>query len=399
MALGAKLENIQSLKSFDLAYADVKQRKPEIIISEYAVEAKFSLDLQREQRKYLPKTNDRFFMLITGNSSESVVAEAAEEDVDCFLLKPFTNNQLIKYLINGFLNKMSPSEYQVLIEKGKEHLKKGRLEEAAESFISALKKTAKPCLAHYYLAKVVELKKDYKQAVKEYDSGLDLNSMHYKCLVGKYEALDTLKDIHQAYEIIQRVVSHFPISPQRLAKIFKLAVYTKNFQDIHEYYEIYKTLDRRSEELSKVVPAGLFVYSKFLLKKGDFDQAADALQKTALAAQLESTYMEKIIETLIAYKRYNDAEKMLKQFPQHQRESEIFKYLDFKVSVFSTNDNSVINYGRKLIKDGIKYPFVYEATIEKLYKTKKDNMAESVVYKAIEVFPDKRDHFAKMLKE
>ena len=58
----------------------VLREKPEIIISEYHIGSRYGLELAEKQARYIEDAANRTFILATGNSNDSAVAEAAEEE-------------------------------------------------------------------------------------------------------------------------------------------------------------------------------------------------------------------------------------------------------------------------------------------------------------------------------
>lgn len=73
-------------------------------------------------------------ILITANSSQSAVRAraAGKKDVDSFIIKPYTLESLERALLNAAIQKISPSEYVMRIEEGKELMLQGKLVEAKE---------------------------------------------------------------------------------------------------------------------------------------------------------------------------------------------------------------------------------------------------------------------------
>ncbi|MGZ3709582.1 MAG: response regulator, partial [Bdellovibrionota bacterium] len=92
--MGAKTSSIGLASSFEDALEEIARVKPKIIICDYDLEKRCGLDLLQEQRKQNPDAKDRLFILVTGNSSQTAVARAAEEDVDTYIIKPFTAETL-----------------------------------------------------------------------------------------------------------------------------------------------------------------------------------------------------------------------------------------------------------------------------------------------------------------
>src|SRR5688572_15134958 len=89
--LGAKTNQITLVNSFKQALDQMEVVKPHIVIAEYELGRRCGLDLLQSQRQQQPEqTKDTLFVVVTSNTSQSAVARAAEEDIDAYVLKPFT---------------------------------------------------------------------------------------------------------------------------------------------------------------------------------------------------------------------------------------------------------------------------------------------------------------------
>ena len=142
--------------------------------------------------------------MVTANSTESAVAEAAEEDVDSYILKPFTTEKLKIYVLRAAERKFRPDPYRKTIQDGKALLKSGDPGRAADLFTRAAGLHQKPALAHYYHGQAKVKQIQYDPAEKSYRTGLTFNQLHYRCLTGLFDLLDMIGKHQAAYEIVDR---------------------------------------------------------------------------------------------------------------------------------------------------------------------------------------------------
>ncbi|HUP56586.1 MAG TPA: response regulator, partial [Bdellovibrionota bacterium] len=77
--LGAKMPQIMHSQSYAGAEAEIERNKPKIIICDYDLGKRCGLDLIQRLKAQSPDQRDRLFVLVTGNTSQSAVARAAEE--------------------------------------------------------------------------------------------------------------------------------------------------------------------------------------------------------------------------------------------------------------------------------------------------------------------------------
>src|SRR4051812_20395811 len=78
--LGAKMNNITLATSYENAVSAINEKKPDVVICDYQLGPRCGLDLLADQRKVRPESKECLFVLVTGNTSQSAVAQAAEED-------------------------------------------------------------------------------------------------------------------------------------------------------------------------------------------------------------------------------------------------------------------------------------------------------------------------------
>ena len=148
--MGAKRNQIRSIAHYSEALDVIETKKPKLILSDYALNGGSGFDLFKEYREKYPEEKKSVLILVTSNISQSAVAKAAEEDVDSFIIKPYTVQSLEKSLIATVIAKLYPSKYVQTIEKGKEALFEGKYEAALGIFAEAIPLNKKPSLALFY---------------------------------------------------------------------------------------------------------------------------------------------------------------------------------------------------------------------------------------------------------
>src|SRR3990167_2071696 len=127
-----------------------KKKTPGLILSDFAIGGGSGFDLFKKVHQAFPKDKKMCCILITSNISQSAVAKAAEEDVDSFIIKPYTVQSLEQNLINTVVTKLYPSKYIETIDKGKELMLQSKFEESLALFDEAIKLHSKPALALFY---------------------------------------------------------------------------------------------------------------------------------------------------------------------------------------------------------------------------------------------------------
>lgn len=385
--LGAKSSQIGLASGFEDALSQIRVTAPQIIITDYNLDKNFGLELIPVQRESRPKVEERLFVLVTGNAAESVVAEAAEEEVDAYILKPFTSSSIRFYLARAALAKLQPTGYQRELMRGRELLGQGKYEEALVAFSAALELHDSPSLACFYMGQSHDRLGNPDPTEQSYRNGLIFNEIHYKCSTALFDFYVAKGKSAEAYQVIKRIAQHFPISPQRLTKTIELAVRTQSFDDIGHYYSIFSQLDERREDLRKTVCAAMVVAAMFRLRKSETAPALELLQKAAITAAGSPIVLREIVMTLANAKLLEAADAFLKRFPPETRTGADFLCSDFALVNQTAGIEEIIMRGRKLLRDGIQDPFLHRIMIQRERECGHEDAAEMLETEAASIWP------------
>jgi CheY-like chemotaxis protein len=393
VSIGAKTNHLLLDGGFREASEMLKKYKPEIVVSEYALEGGSGLDLSQQVKKYL-KPAESLFVLVTANSSQSVVAQAAEEDVDVFILKPYNIDYFTETIVNSVLLKIKPSIYTQLVEEGKKLIHSAEFEKSIEVFNRAIAFHPKPSLALFYRGQAELVKKLIENAKISYEEGLKYNNIHYKCLTGLFELLMSQKKFVDAYKVVKKIAKIFPANPHRLSQVLTLAVQTGNFQDIEGYYEFFKELEVRDDELVKYTCAAMIVCGKHFLRSEEAEKGVSLLIKASASAAGKPNILREIIATLTENKRLAEARSILEKFPSASQGDVNYHVSRFLVFDLENDDKKkslsmLMEFEQKKIED----PLIYYWLIRYCKKFQKENRAEDFLIQAQKKWPDRANYF------
>ncbi|MDR3606370.1 MAG: response regulator [Oligoflexia bacterium] len=401
--LGAKRHQMFPVGTMEEAHAEIKRTKPKAIFCDFMIGKESGLDLIQEYRQEYrqaqpqgsaPAADDRIFVLVTSNGSQSAVARAAEEDVDTFIIKPYTLNTFRKSLNDAIKAKLEPSEYMVRIQKGKEDLAAGSIDQALEKFAEAKKLDSKPSLACFYLGQSEAIKAMLDDAREDYREGLSHNKIHYKCLVGLFEIFIKQNKHEEAYSVIKRLAQYFPANPKRLATVLRLAIVTNNYDDIEGYYRIFTQLDQRTDELIRYICSALAVTGKYYLSTGVRSRAIELFDKVAVSCAGRIQFMRYAVETMVQYECGKEASGFLKKFPPETRGKPDYLIAELLVDGLTKPSGVVIQKARDLIKNGIEQPVIYRTLIRHSAMSGLIDSAENLAQAAIKKWPAHANDFA-----
>jgi CheY-like chemotaxis protein len=388
--LGSKRHMIHSVGTFKEAIDIINEKNIGVVLSDYFVGGGSGFDLFKLAREKNP-AKKICLILVTSDLNQSTVAKAAEEDVDSYVIKPFTVESIQENLINTIADKVKPSKYIVTIEEGKELIAQGRYDEAIAKLQEALPMSTKPALAMFYIGQAEFLKQITDQAQGSYKKGLSYNNIHFKCLSGLFDLLMSRNQYAEAYEVVKKVAKYFPASPDRLQQVIRLAVQTNNFQDMHSYYELFTSLDERSNATINYIGAGLYVSGKYFMINNAKDEALKLFEAIGVSCSIFTKYPRAIITVLVENNLVNEAEKFLSRFDPSSRNEIDYLISDYLVDSIKFNDpNRLVKSGLELYNKNIKDQRCMEIMIKSMrecgYKEEKIN---DFVFEINKLWPEK----------
>lgn len=387
--LGAKTENISSIADYNEALEKMETERPRIILSDFKIQNGSGFDLLHNYRKINPDNKDHLFILVTSDSSQSLVAQAAEEDVDSFILKPYTVDVLKSTLISTAINKLYPSPYIQKIEEGKELLFNGKPQESIPIFKEAKKMNKKPTLACFYIGQAEFMKESMNGAEDSYREGLDHNKIHYKCLVSLFDLFYELQKYDEAYDVVKTIAQFFPANPERLATVLRLAIQTNNFSDIEDYYEIFVTLDERTSDILTYICAALAVCGRFYFQKNEEQKAIRIFTKLGRTTAGNPKFLRIGIENFIEFGHLDIANDFLTRFDRKSQTTDDFAVAKYLATQHELSPNESINIATGFISKDIHIFGVYLVLIRRALEAQRRDQAEKYLEDATKLWPDK----------
>ncbi len=395
--LGAKTSAITLVATYEEAVAELAKGDTPAVVCDYNLGEHCGLKLMHHLKRWQSMTRDRLFIVVTTNSRETSIAEAAEEEVDCYILKPFTLSTLHDHIVTAVKQKLDPTPYRRAIEDGKALLLAQQAQEASELFVKAIALTEKPSLAYYYHGQACVQLTALDRAEASYEGGLRFNDRHYRCLTGLYELYLQLDRHDEAYEIAKRIVFSFPVSPARLDSILRLAVKTQQFAEVESYYQLYIEMDYRTPELTKVMTAALVVAGKYYLGRRDAGNAAAMMRKGMVVSARAPSVLREIISALAHAGYPDDAEAFLKEFPPEHQNSAAYHAMDLLILDGMGTPSQIVAKGRKLLERGFQDPLIYEILIRRSFESDLRSAAETLAFDAAKRWPESRVKFLSYL--
>ena len=231
---GANEDKIRITKNLSQAQALMMTFQPQIIFSDFLLEDGIGTHLMKDNK------GKTIFILVSSVNTQAAVANAAEMEVDQFIFKPYSQSQLRDILKNAANKMQSRTKSDQCIEDGKELISIGEIEKAAALFENAKDDPLAYARACSYLGEIRQIMDELKGATKSFRDGLNYCEINFRCLNGLFHSLLKSGRVDESYEIIKKIVVHFPECPDRLIQALNLAVRTNHFDDIEEFYLLFQ---------------------------------------------------------------------------------------------------------------------------------------------------------------
>lgn len=392
--LGASALNIETFMNCDFARERFKTAKPILIFSDHKVGKSSGFQLLQDLKNEHPEMSKTLFVMVSSNSSQSVVARAAEEDIDAFILKPYTIDLVVRTLATAVSDKLFPSTYMQTIQQGKALLLDGKYQDSIAIFESAMRLAETPTLAHFYKGQAQYLLEKIDHAQAEYESGLEFNKIHYKCLVGLYDILFEQKLYTDAYDVVRTIAEYFPANPDRLAKILWLAIVTQHYSDVEDYYQFFKDIEDRPEELVRHLCAAMLICGKYFIQTQMKSKAFDLFEKVAATAIAHPNFLRILIEYMTEFEMHDYYDQFMKRFS-----NDMYQSHDFQIATFLSKHGlmkpiEVVKKSEEFIRANLNSSAVYFVMIKSLLKLGRREDAHQARAQALQLFPEKKSFFA-----
>ncbi|MGE5085637.1 MAG: response regulator [Bacillota bacterium] len=395
--LGLAHDNIFISRKYEAALDLLKSKKPQLLITEFSIDGKYGLQLISQHTSHSPHN---ISVIMTHNNSSTSIAEAAEELVDDYIVKPFQSGNLYERLKNLINRKLNPNEYIKAIRDGKQMLLEGRLDDAELNFKTAARLENRPTLAYYYLGYTNFVDHKLNIAAGEFAKGLSIQPLHYKCLTGKFDTLFEQRSYEDAYTIASTIVDNYPIGPKRLGQLFISAVFSGKLDVVPEYYKLFAQLDHKPNELRRVFSAALFTAGRSQINHNDLPKAIECFEMGIQVVGPDIEYITKIVKVLLKTDSngHRQAARILNLFPNLKVGSREFNILQFQVNAKLLPTSQIIEQGRKLAASRQLDEECYVEFIKILIADNKIVLAEDIAGKALREYPGLRETVNGILK-
>ena len=374
------------------------EKKPTILITDYEIGNGKGFEFA-DLHETLHDDFARISMITSKTKSTGAIAEAAEGQVDGFLLKPFSIEIFRNYFLEIISKKMDPSPYLKLLKAGKLHRNNSEFDKAQQSFEMAKKANPKPALACYQLGELFKMQGQGDLALKQYHEGRTLVPLHIKCFIAEFEFHFAAGNFSQASEMVSDIRTRFPLNAERLIQLFKTVVEVQAYPQLKELYESYRLMDDRTPELIHMAELSFYKAGQDTLASGNVAACLEYFDVGHQLAGRSFSYLENVVDEMLKKNQQTAAEIFLEKALPVDLGSPAFQRLSFRVNRPKLSNEMIIKQGRDLVFAGNATPEIFQIVVQGLAEAGKETLAETTIHKAVEVYPELRPILYKVLAD
>ncbi|MBI4667074.1 MAG: tetratricopeptide repeat protein [Nitrospinae bacterium] len=297
-------ENVIEAENGLKAWEILNKSKIDIMVSDWNMPEMPGLELLRRVRDN-SRLRDLPFIMITAEVAEGNIVQAAETEVDGYLIKPFVAKALEEKIMAIFSNRENPSPFERNMKAGQVYMDSQQYDKAIGAFTESLNIRPDSARARFSLGEAHSKKGDMKEAEKWHKEAMAVNPQYIRAYEGLSAVYDNLGKSDEAVKVLEKASQISPNNPERYLEIGKLhlkrgdkekadqalEMATRNAEhnpDIHtQIGEVYlaagddsKAADAFSHSID--IFESVHVYNRLgiaLRKKGQFDEALKVYQR------------------------------------------------------------------------------------------------------------------------
>ena len=197
-----------------------KMRLLTLFICDWNMPRMTGIELLRKMRE-TPKFAEIPFLMLTGEVDEGTIAQAAETEIDAYIIKPFVMKTLIEKIEEALRVKYEPTEVEFMFREGVKQFKKGNVDEAFELFKRVRAKSPRAAKVYVGLGDVYFVKRDIGNAKKMYQAALKLSNQYVKAMDQMAKIFEIEGKKEQRAEFLQRAAQISPEVSERQLELGK----------------------------------------------------------------------------------------------------------------------------------------------------------------------------------
>ncbi len=259
------------------------------------------------------KLRETPFLMITADANQSIVAEAAENDVDAYLTKPFVTSTLEQKIKDLLKQAQNPSKVTLLLKKSAIWREKGKLDNAIECVQKAAEINPRSSRPFRELGRLFLKKNDFKKAAEHFKKAISVNRLDVPSYHYLGQIYFKLGSQDKAIKYFSKALDLSPRNSDRAIKVATLLLKNSNLKESEKIFKIVLRNNQDNLDLYEDI-------ADLCLEYGLYKLAATNYQKVIDKYPDRDYLQKKRGEALLKGKRPKEAiavfEKIAHRFPE-----------------------------------------------------------------------------------
>jgi len=405
--IGFKNDNILVAASFSEASEFYKEQRPTFLISDFHLGKQTATSLFEALKLEVSNPLERCMVLIDHKGMSLAPTRFHELGMDLLLKHPLTVDKITDGFLEIIDQKINPTRDQKNLAEVENLFFKEKYDECeklADVLVSAKVNVGE---AFYYKALVAQKNKSVENYIENLRLSVENNPPFYLSLNKLFDYYSVKEQYENAYVYMDKLLTHYPSNPNRLAEITKVFLanghydaivkYCDNFLHWNEFdhQQIKVKEDQIAEDVIKNVAVCLFAAAKVAVKSGNVSRGTEILEKVAEEGKNNSQIMKKVITQLTDLSEWKVAEKVLRKIKPDDFDMDM-EIIKFKIDDQTLPANESLQLGVSLLGEGVKELGVYEIIIKRSIEVgRRKEVVNDYIDDAIHLFPDEASRFSK----
>lgn len=217
------------------------------------------------------------FVMITGEMTEEIVAEAAETEVDAYLVKPFTMEQLGSKILQLLTSRKELTGIDAHLQRGRAYVTTKQFDKAKQEFEEALQLNPRSPRTMLEIGRLYEEQGNDSQAKEYYHRAVEVSPQFlrgYEALAKLYQALG---DTESHLKYLDKAVSISPRNLERRLMLGETLIKTGNKDEAKKV--LARVLEEAAEQYAEIaqrVGQSLLAIEAYDVAEEAFSRALDS---------------------------------------------------------------------------------------------------------------------------